>query len=518
MKIYNTLTKRKEDFVPLNGNSVHMYACGITVSGDAHIGHAYQALIYDIIRKYLQKKGYDVTYARNYTDVDDKIITRSRETGIPADEYAEMMIKKIDAEMRALKVDDPDIWLKATATMQGIEDFISELIKKGHAYATPEGDVYFAVDSFPGYGKLSGRNLEDARESVRIENEENKRNPLDFALWKSAKPGEPFWHSPWGDGRPGWHIECSAMNMQAFGEQIDIHGGGRDLIFPHHENEIAQTEALTGKQFAKYWIHNGLIKVNGQKMSKSLGNSLLLCDLLEKYSPEVIKFALLQTNYRGDINVTDSLFPEAEKHMLGFYRVLADAKRAGAALDGVCAEIDRGFDSAMDDDFNTAKALADLFGIPGTDGEDLFPARAVRLLPRRVRRRLREKTRLGGARERARPRQKTRGSQSRKGLGDGGCHPRRTSRYGLGGEGHQGWSRARKTLKTGFIASFLTFGPPFWAVRFVLSLRRAQGPRPQKKYPFCKLRTKKMFRLRLSATERGAGGRRAPSRARKKNL
>jgi len=363
MKIYNTLTKRKEDFVPLNGNSVHMYACGITVSGDAHIGHAYQALIYDIIRKYLQKKGYDVTYARNYTDVDDKIIARSRETGIPADEYAEMMIKKIDAEMRALKVDDPDIWLKATATMQGIEDFISELIKKGHAYATPEGDVYFAVDSFPGYGKLSGRNLEDARESVRIENEENKRNPLDFALWKSAKPGEPFWHSPWGDGRPGWHIECSAMNMQAFGEQIDIHGGGRDLIFPHHENEIAQTEALTGKQFAKYWIHNGLIKVNGQKMSKSLGNSLLLCDLLEKYSPEVIKFALLQTNYRGDINVTDSLFPEAEKHMLGFYRVLADAKRAGAALDGVCAEIDRGFDSAMDDDFNTAKALADLFGI-----------------------------------------------------------------------------------------------------------------------------------------------------------
>ena len=315
MKIYNTLTKRKEEFTPIDGNKVKMYACGITVSGDAHIGHAYQALIYDIIRKYLVKKGYDVTYARNYTDVDDKIIARSHETGIPADEYAEMMIKKIDAEMRALEVDDPDIWLKATATMQGIEDFISKLIASGHAYATAEGDVYFAVDSFPGYGKLSGRNLEDARESVRIENEENKRNPLDFALWKSAKPGEPFWHSPWGDGRPGWHIECSAMNMQAFGEQIDIHGGGRDLIFPHHENEIAQTEALTGKQFAKYWIHNGLIKVNGQKMSKSLGNSLLLADLLEKYHPEVIKFALLQTNYRGDINVTDALFPEAEKHM-----------------------------------------------------------------------------------------------------------------------------------------------------------------------------------------------------------
>lgn len=363
MKIYNTLTKRKEEFVPIEGNKVRMYACGITVSGDAHIGHAYQALIYDVIRKYLQKKGYDVTYARNYTDVDDKIIARSHETGIPADEYAEMMIKKIDAEMRALQVDDPDVWLRATCAMQDIENFIARLIEKGHAYATPEGDVYFAVDSFPGYGKLSGRNLEDARESVRIENEENKRNPLDFALWKSAKPGEPFWHSPWGDGRPGWHIECSAMNMQAFGEQIDIHGGGRDLIFPHHENEIAQTEALTGKRFAKYWIHNGLIKVNGQKMSKSLGNSLLLADLLAEYSPETIKFALLQTNYRGDINVTDSLFPEAEKHLYGFYKVMADAKRAGAALDGTDAALDAEFDSAMDDDFNTAKALADLFGI-----------------------------------------------------------------------------------------------------------------------------------------------------------
>ena len=363
MKIYNSLTKRKEDFAPLEGNKVKMYACGITVSGDAHIGHAYQALIYDIIRKYLEKKGYDVTYARNYTDVDDKIIARSHETGIPADEYAEMMIKKIDAEMRRLEVDDPDIWLRATCTMQGIEDFISRLIEKGHAYPTPEGDVYFAVDSFPGYGKLSGRNLEDARESVRIENEDNKRNPLDFALWKSAKEGEPFWESPWGKGRPGWHIECSAMNMRAFGEQIDIHGGGRDLIFPHHENEIAQTEALTGKPFAKYWIHNGLIKVNGQKMSKSLGNSLLLEDLLDKYSPETIKFALLQTNYRGDINVTDSLFHEAEKHLLSFYKVMDEAVRAGAKLDGECPEIDRAFDAAMDDDFNTAKALADLFGI-----------------------------------------------------------------------------------------------------------------------------------------------------------
>ena len=365
LRIYNTMTRKKEQFVPLNEGKVTMYACGITVSGEAHIGHAYQALIYDIIRKYLVMSGYDVTYARNYTDVDDKIIAKSHETGIPADKYAEMMIAKIDQEMRALQVDDPDVWLKATCTMDGIMDFIAKLIEKGHAYATSEGDVYFAVESFSGYGKLSGRKLEDAFESVRIENEDNKQNPLDFALWKSAKEGEPYWESPWGKGRPGWHIECSAMNMKAFGEQIDIHGGGRDLIFPHHENEIAQTEALTGKTFAKYWIHNGLIKVNGQKMSKSLGNSLVLHDLLEAYHPETIKFALLQTNYRGDINVTDTLFPEAEKHLTGFYKVIESvyAKFGSDHGDTDSQGIEDSFKQCMDDDFNTAKALANLFGI-----------------------------------------------------------------------------------------------------------------------------------------------------------
>ena len=365
LRIYNTMTRKKEQFVPINEGKVTMYACGITVSGEAHIGHAYQALIYDIIRKYLVMSGYDVTYARNYTDVDDKIIAKSHETGIPADKYAEMMIAKIDHEMRALQVDDPDVWLKATCTMDGIMDFITKLIEKGHAYATSEGDVYFAVESFSGYGKLSGRKLEDAFESVRIENEDNKQNPLDFALWKSAKEGEPYWESPWGKGRPGWHIECSAMNMKAFGDQIDIHGGGRDLIFPHHENEIAQTEALTGKTFAKYWIHNGLIKVNGQKMSKSLGNSLVLHDLLEAYHPETIKFALLQTNYRGDINVTDTLFPEAEKHLTGFYKVIESvyAKFGSDHGDTDSQGIEDSFRQCMDDDFNTAKALANLFGI-----------------------------------------------------------------------------------------------------------------------------------------------------------
>lgn len=340
-----------------------MYACGITVSGDAHIGHAYQALIYDIIRKYLEKSGYSVTYARNYTDVDDKIIAKSKETGIPALEYAAMMIERIDKLMRKFEVDDPTVWLKATCNIDNIINFISTLISKGHAYATERGDVYFSVESFAGYGKLSGRKLEDAYESVRIENEENKQNPLDFALWKSAKEGEVFWQSPWGKGRPGWHIECSAMNMAAFGEQIDIHGGGRDLIFPHHENEIAQTEALTGKPFAKYWIHNGLIKVNGQKMSKSLGNSLLLEDLLNEYMPDTIKYALLQTNYRGDINLTKDLFNDSDKHLYNFYKVLQDVQLSGLECNKESKWIDDAFNKAMDDDFNTAKALADLFAI-----------------------------------------------------------------------------------------------------------------------------------------------------------
>lgn len=363
MRIYNTLTRNKEQFEPLESGKVKMYACGITVSGEAHIGHGFQALIYDIIRKYLEKKGYSVTYARNYTDVDDKIIARSKETGIPADKYAEMTIEKIDKVMREMDIDDPTLWLKATENIDNIIDFISALIEKGHAYAADNGDVYFDVSSFKGYGCLSNRSVEDMLDGVRVENGEEKRSPADFALWKAAKEGEISWKSPWGEGRPGWHIECSAMNRKAFGEQIDIHGGGRDLIFPHHENEIAQTESLTGKRFVKYWTHNGLIKVNGQKMSKSLGNSLLLEDLLKKYTNEAIKFALLQTNYRNDINITDNLFPDAEKHLTEFYRVIsAVEERFGRGGKGN-PDIDERFDECMDDDFNTALALSDLFGL-----------------------------------------------------------------------------------------------------------------------------------------------------------
>ena len=265
--------------------------------------------------------------------------------------------------MRAFQIGEPDVWLYATKTIPDMIKFISKLIEKGKAYSTPNGDVYFSVDTFREYGKLSGRRTEEALDGVRIENDEFKRSPLDFALWKSAKEGEPFWESPWGKGRPGWHIECSVMNYVTFGEQIDIHGGGRDLLFPHHENEIAQTESLTGKLFAKYWIHNGLIRVNGQKMSKSLGNSLLMKDLRKDYHIEVIKFALLQNSYHTDINITDKLFEDSEKHLYNFYKVLSEAEGKFGEFSGVDASVGENFDDAMRDDLNTSKAISYLFNI-----------------------------------------------------------------------------------------------------------------------------------------------------------
>ena len=363
LRIYNTLTRRKEEFKPLEEGKVKMYACGITVSGNAHIGHLFQALVYDIIRKVLIKNGYDVTYARNYTDIDDKIISTANRLGVDSAEYAKQMIKQIDDEMKYFQVDEPTIWLKATENIDNIIKFVQKLVDKGYAYPTKNGDVYYSVEKFGKYGCLSNRNLEDAQNGYRIDNNEEKESPLDFALWKSAKPNEPYWLSPWGKGRPGWHIECSTMNMEAFGEQIDIHGGGRDLIFPHHENEIAQSEALTGKQFAKYWIHNGLIKVDGQKMSKSLGNSIILADLKKKYHPEVVKFALLQNSYRSDINLTDAVFAQAEKHIYSFYKVLKDVEDKFTLTNEVNPEYEKLVDEAMRDDFNTPKAFSYLFEI-----------------------------------------------------------------------------------------------------------------------------------------------------------
>lgn len=363
MKIYNTMTRRKEEFQPLEEGKLKMYACGITVSGNAHIGHLFQALIYDIIRKVFEKNGYQVQYARNYTDIDDKIIATANRLNVDSNQYALDMIAKIDEEMKYFQIDEPTLWLKATENIDNIISFVAKLVEKGYAYPTKNGDVYYRVEKFQKYGMLSNRNLEDAQNGYRIDNDEDKLSPLDFALWKSAKPNEPYWESPWGKGRPGWHIECSTMNFEAFGEQIDIHGGGRDLIFPHHENEIAQTEALTGKQFAKYWIHNGLIKVDGQKMSKSLGNSIILEDLRKKYHPEVVKFALLQNSYRSDLNITDAVFNQAEKHLLSFYTTLKEIETKFELTSETTDEYEKLVDEAMNDDFNTPKAFSYLFGI-----------------------------------------------------------------------------------------------------------------------------------------------------------
>lgn len=363
LKIYNTLSRKKEVFKPINEPKVNMYACGITVSDNAHIGHLYQALVYDIIRNVLKKNGYQVTYARNYTDIDDKIIAKANSLKVDSKEYAEKMIAKIDKEMQYFQVGEPDIWLKATENVENIISFIEGLIEKGYAYPTKNGDVYYSVEKFSKYGCLSNRNLQDAQNGYRIDNDEEKESPLDFALWKSAKEGEPFWKSPWGDGRPGWHIECSAMNKCAFGEQIDIHGGGRDLVFPHHENEIAQSEALTGKPFAKYWIHNGLIKINGQKMSKSLGNSIILQDLMQKHHPETVKFALLQNSYRSDLNLTDEVFAQAEQHVYNFHKTLAQVEEKFEITNDINLDYEKQVDEVMNDDFNTPKALSFIFEI-----------------------------------------------------------------------------------------------------------------------------------------------------------
>ena len=368
LKVYNVLTRTKEDFIPLNPGVVNMYACGITVSGDAHIGHAYQSVVFDVITRYLRYLGYKVKYVRNYTDVDDKIINNAAKTGENPIEFAEKYMAQTDAEMDKLGNEHPTIMARATECIEDIINFVQKLIDSGHAYVSEFGDVYFRLSSFPQYGKLSHIQIDKNDTGVRKDVEPGKQNDLDFALWKSAKPGEIAWESPWGMGRPGWHIECSAMNMKYLGEQIDIHGGGRDLVFPHHENEIAQTESLTGKQFAKYWIHCGLVKVNGQKMSKSLNNGILLKDVLEKYDADTIRFALLRNTYSADIDITDSLLPESFKHVYKMYSVLnalqnhdfsgADQAKTDEKINEIVSEFER----AMNDNFNTLEVMAAAFG------------------------------------------------------------------------------------------------------------------------------------------------------------
>lgn len=373
MKIYNSMTGKKEEFKPIKDGEVKMYACGITVYDLSHIGHARQAIVYAMITQYLRYRGYKVTYVRNYTDVDDKIIKRANEKNIDALEFSRQQIEENEKDMKNLHIADADIQTKASEYIGHIIEFIEGLIEKGYAYPTDKGDVYFAVKKFSEYGKLSHRKMDELLNGVRIEIEEGKREPIDFALWKSAKPGEIYWESPWGKGRPGWHIECSAMALNTLGETIDIHGGGRDLLFPHHENEIAQSECLTGKTFAKYWTHCGLIKINGEKMSKSLGNSLTIRDALKMYNYEVIKYLMLSKHYGSDMDILDSDFQISESHMYYFYSTIKAMKEfiekynEQETSDEVDDDITNGivptFIEYMDDDFNTAVALSNLHSI-----------------------------------------------------------------------------------------------------------------------------------------------------------
>jgi len=366
LRVYNTLTGGKEEFQPLVPGKVGMYVCGVTVYDYCHIGHARANIVFDVIYRYLQFAGYEVNYVRNYTDVDDKIINRANQQGISSKQLAEEFIQAFDEDMEALGLRKPTHEPKATDYIDRIIVLAKQLIEKGMAYESA-GDVYYSVEKFPTYLKLSKRNMEEMQAGARIAPGEQKRNPMDFALWKAAKPGEPSWESPWGPGRPGWHIECSAMSSALLGETFDIHGGGRDLIFPHHENEIAQSEGVSGKPFVKYWLHNGFVNINQEKMSKSLGNFFTIRDILKSYNPEVVRFFILTAHYRSPVDFSDQNLKEAQAGLSRFYEAL---QLAAEAVEGVPesevaaqegAELEAQFRAAMDDDFNTAQAIGHLF-------------------------------------------------------------------------------------------------------------------------------------------------------------
>ena len=366
LRVYNTLSGHKEDFQPLVPGKVGMYVCGVTVYDYCHIGHARANIVFDIVYRYLQFAGYDVNYVRNYTDVDDKIINRANERGITSQALSEEFIHAFDEDMAALGLQLPTHQPKATEHIGEIVSIIERLIAKGLAYQAG-GDVYYAVDKFAGYLKLSKRNMEEMQAGARIAPGEAKRNPMDFALWKGAKPGEPAWESPWGPGRPGWHIECSAMSMKYLGESFDIHGGGKDLVFPHHENEIAQSEGANDKPFVKYWLHNGFVNVNQEKMSKSLGNFFTIRDILNKYDSEVVRFFILSAHYRSPIDFSDQNLEDAKAGLSRFYEALQGAAevlaecQTEAATSTEGAQLEERFRTAMDDDFNTALAIGHLF-------------------------------------------------------------------------------------------------------------------------------------------------------------
>ena len=368
LKVYNTLTHKKEDFTTLKPGEVSMYVCGPTVYAKAHIGHAMSALVFDIIRRYLEFRGYRVRHVMNFTDVDDKIILRANQKGVDPFTLGEGYIHEFEQHLKDFNILPATVNPRATHEMPQIIRMIEGLIEKGYAYQV-EGDVYFRVQKDPEYGKLSGRRLEDMQAGARIDVDERKENPMDFALWKAAKPGEPFWESPWGNGRPGWHIECSAMNLAYLGEQIDIHGGGNDLVFPHHENEIAQTESFTGKPFARYWIHNGMLQLMGEKMSKSIGNLVTIEEFLSHHPADSLRMLILNSGYRNPLAYSEDILSQVEKGMErlrgGLKGPLPDASGISADslhhLEDETTRVRQVFVESMDDDFNTAAALGHLF-------------------------------------------------------------------------------------------------------------------------------------------------------------
>lgn len=374
LKVYNTLTKQKEEFIPVEPGKVKMYVCGVTPYNHPHIGNARPFITWDVIKRYLKKCGYQVTHIQNFTDVDDKIIKTANTEKVSWDTIANRYIASYFEVMDKLNVSRADVYPRVSDHMEEIIEVVQRLVDKGFAYVI-EGDVYYAVEKFSGYGKLSGRSLEDMKAGARVDIDERKRHPMDFALWKSAKPGEPAWESPWGPGRPGWHIECSAMSLKYLGNSFDFHGGGSDLIFPHHENEVAQSEAYTGEEpFVRYWLHNGFITVNEEKMSKSLGNFFLVKDILEHYPPEVLRFFILATHYRSPLDFSDERLTEAGRSLDRLRNAVEslrglETQSKGAAsseaglLKAAAVKAENDFNAAMDDDFNSALAISVMFGL-----------------------------------------------------------------------------------------------------------------------------------------------------------
>jgi len=367
LKIYNTLSREKEHFETLEHGVVRMYVCGPTVYDSAHVGHAMSSIVFDIIRRYLEYRGFEVRHVMNYTDVDDKVIQRAKKIDVDPVELAAEYVDQYDRHLQDLNVLLPTVKPRVSQEVEGIIQFVQNLEKKSYAYEI-EGDVYFRVAKDPDYGKLSRRQLEDMRAGLRLEVDDRKEDPADFALWKAAKEAEPYWESPWGKGRPGWHIECSAMALRHLGEQIDIHGGGNDLIFPHHENEIAQTESLTDKSFARYWVHNGMMQIGGEDMSKSQGIMVTIDEFLREHEGDALRMIILNANYRAPITFTDEVVDQAERGLDRLRSALRPAVSSTKADRDVAEKLARkmkevrsGFEAAMDDDFNTAAALASLF-------------------------------------------------------------------------------------------------------------------------------------------------------------